>query len=141
MTDNATRNLATAQAVYQAFGSGNIPAIIDVLADDVQWESWGENSAQEAGVPWMASGNGKAGAMHFFQTVGSDFDITEFSVLNFAAGGDRVFVEFVMDANIRSTGKHFRDEEIHLWTFNEDGKVSRLRHYVDTAKHIAAAAK
>jgi hypothetical protein len=23
-------------------------------------------------------------------------------------------------------------------TFNADGKVARLRHYVDTAKHIAA---
>jgi hypothetical protein len=27
---------------------------------------------------------------------------------------------------------------MHLWTFNDDGKVSRLRHYTDTAKHIAA---
>jgi ketosteroid isomerase-like protein len=27
---------------------------------------------------------------------------------------------------------------MHLWTFNEDGKVRRLRHYTDTAKHIAA---
>jgi hypothetical protein len=28
--------------------------------------------------------------------------------------------------------------EDHLWTFNEAGTVSALRHYVDTAKHIAA---
>jgi hypothetical protein len=27
---------------------------------------------------------------------------------------------------------------MHLWTFNGDGMVSRLRHYTDTAKHIAA---
>jgi hypothetical protein len=31
------------------------------------------------------------------------------------------------------------DEELHLWTFDEDGRVVRLRHYRDTAKHIAAA--
>jgi uncharacterized protein len=35
-------------------------------------------------------------------------------------------------------GGHYRDEEIHLWTFDDAGKVVRLRHYVDTAKHIAA---
>jgi ketosteroid isomerase-like protein len=35
-------------------------------------------------------------------------------------------------------GGHYRDEEMHLWTFNEDGKVTRLRHNTDTAKHIAA---
>ena len=33
---------------------------------------------------------------------------------------------------------HFRDEEVHLWTFNDAGKVTRLRHYTDTAKQIAA---
>jgi ketosteroid isomerase-like protein len=32
-----------------------------------------------------------------------------------------------------------RDEEIHLWTFNDAGQVVRLRHYTDTAKHMAAA--
>ena len=36
-------------------------------------------------------------------------------------------------------GGHYRDEEMHLWTFNDKGKVSRLRHYTDTAKHIAAS--
>jgi hypothetical protein len=28
---------------------------------------------------------------------------------------------------------------MHLFTFNAEGKVTRLRHYTDTAKHIAAA--
>jgi len=31
-----------------------------------------------------------------------------------------------------------RDEELHLWGFDSEGKVNRMRHYVDTAKHIAA---
>ena len=35
-------------------------------------------------------------------------------------------------------GGRYRDEEIHLWTFDNAGKVVRLRHYTDTAKHIAA---
>jgi len=35
-------------------------------------------------------------------------------------------------------GGHYRDEEMHLWTFDDNGKVTRLRHYVDTAKHVAA---
>lgn len=28
----------------------------------------------------------------------------------------------------------------YLWTLNEDGKIEQMRHYVDTAEHIAAAA-
>jgi len=40
---------------------------------------------------------------------------------------------------VKGTGRRYRDEELHLWTLNDDGKVTRLRHYTDTAKHIAAA--
>jgi uncharacterized protein len=35
-------------------------------------------------------------------------------------------------------GGRFADEEIHLWTFDDGGRVTRFRHYCDTAKHIAA---
>jgi len=31
-------NLATVQSVYEAFGEGDIPAILDVIADDCEWE-------------------------------------------------------------------------------------------------------
>ena len=30
------------------------------------------------------------------------------------------------------------DEELHLYSFNDDGKISRMRHYVDSAKQIEA---
>jgi ketosteroid isomerase-like protein len=36
-------------------------------------------------------------------------------------------------------GGRFADEEVHLWTFDDAGRVVRFRHYLDTAKHIAAA--
>jgi len=53
-------------------------------------------------------------------------------------GGDKVAVEVLMDAEPPNANP-YRDEEIHLWDFDEQGKIKRLRHYADTAKHIAAA--
>jgi ketosteroid isomerase-like protein len=48
----------------------------------------------------------------------------------------------VLEANLPAWGGgHYRDEEMHLWTFDDEGKVTRLRHYTDTAKHIAAFKK
>jgi uncharacterized protein len=41
--------------------------------------------------------------------------------------------------DLPTTGGHYRDEEIHLWTFDASGKVTRFRHDTDTAKHIRAA--
>jgi uncharacterized protein len=49
-----------------------------------------------------------------------------------------VLVEFMFDA-IAPTGEHLHDEEMHLYDFDENGLVKRVRHYVDTAKHMKAA--
>lgn len=131
-------NLGTVQSIYEAFGKGDIPAILDVLADDVEWESWADNSSVKAGVPTMVPRHGKNEVLKFFEVAGQ-MDIVDLQILNMMEGGSQVAVEFILEANLPAWGGgHYRDEEIHLWTFNEQGKVSRLRHYTDTAKHIAA---
>lgn len=131
-------NLKTVSAIYEAFGRGDIPTILDFLADDVAWESWADNSAQKADVPWLKAQTGKEGALKFFKIV-AGFKIRDFRVLSLMAGENQVAAEVLMDTEIPATGGSFRDEEIHLWNFDENGKVVRFRHYIDTAKHIAAA--
>jgi ketosteroid isomerase-like protein len=134
---SSERNMATVQRIYEAFGRGDVPAILDEVAEDVAWEQWADNHAQRAGVPWMAERRGHDGAKEFFGLVGT-FDIAEFQVLSLMAGGDQVVVEVSIDAT-PPDGARYRDEELHLWTFDDDGKVKRLRHYTDTAKQMAAA--
>ena len=131
------RNVTTVQGIYQSFLTGDIPGIVATLADDVAWESFADNSAQKAGVPWMQAGQGPAGAMVFFQAI-SSWKPLDFQVLSTMAGGNQVAVEVQASFELAS-GRQFTDEEVHLWTFNEAGKVSRFRHYVDTAKHIDLA--
>jgi len=131
-------HLAAVSAIYEAFGRGDVDAIMERLADDVRWEDWSDNTAQAEGVPWLQPRSGKAGVLEFFQIV-SGFTIREFRVLSLMAGGNQVAAEIVIEAEVHGPGGHFRDEEMHLWTFDSSGKVARLRHYVDTAKAIAAA--
>jgi ketosteroid isomerase-like protein len=134
-----SRNLETVQQIYAAFGRGDIPAILDALSDNVAWEAWADNSAATAGVPWLAPRHGKTGAAEFFGLIGSTLIVKDFRVLSLMDGGDHIAAEFVIECDVPSTGGHYRDEEMHLWTFDAAGKVSRLRHYADTAKHIRAA--
>jgi uncharacterized protein len=129
----------TVQQIYQAFGRGDIPAILATLAEDVAWESWADNSAQKAGVPWLAPRTGKAGALAFFE-LAAKFQVHDLQLLSIMGNDRQVAAEFVFEATPPG-GYRYRDEELHLWTFNADGKVGRFRHYVDTAKHIAAARK
>ena len=133
--------LETVKGIYDAFGRGDIPAILATLADDVAWEAWDDNSAASAGVPWLQPRHGRDGAAQFFGLVGTHLHVRDFRVLSIMAGDHQVAAEFVIEADIPSTGGHYRDEEMHLWTFNAEGKVTRLRHYTDTAKHIRAAGR
>jgi ketosteroid isomerase-like protein len=132
--------LPIAQQLYSAFGQGNIPAILELLDENVQWEKWsGDNMAQKAGVPWLKERHGKEGALAFFQLLGSTMQFKEFQVLNLMEGGNQVAAEILVEIELPETGNHYRDEEIHLFTFNDAGKVIRFRHYADTHKHMMAA--
>jgi uncharacterized protein len=42
-------NLKTVQAMYEAFGRGDVPSILERLDDDVVWEEGG----LDHGVPWL----------------------------------------------------------------------------------------
>lgn len=130
------RDLETVQAIYQAFGQGDVPGILSRLSPQVQWDNWGNHSAQTAGHPLMVERSDPKGVGEFFQRVGETLAIHEFKVLDIFGSGRQVVAEVVMDCTYRSTGRRIRDEELHLWTFGEDGKVQRFRHYMDTAKHL-----
>ena len=131
-------NVETMQAVYEAFGRGDIPAILERISDDVAWEHWGDNSAQNAGVPWYEARNGRDGAAAFFDSLGV-MEIHDFQVQNLMEGGNQLAATIKIDFTVKETGERVRDEEIHLWTFDDEGKISGMRHYTDTAKHIKAA--
>jgi uncharacterized protein len=132
-------NVKIVAAIYAAFGRGDIAHILSSLAEDVHWEAWADNVAQRRGVPWLAAKRGKAGAAEFFQCIATAMQVRDFKVLSIMSSGDQVAAEIVIEADIVSTGRRLRDEEMHLWTLNGEGKVTRLRHYVDTAKHLEAA--
>lgn len=130
-------HLEAVQEIYAAFGRGDVPAILDRLSEEVAWESWSDNHAQRAGVPWLRPQTGRAGAAEFFAAI-AGWEIRAFDVHRLLAADDAVVAEVSIDA-VTEAGAQVRDEELHLWSFGSDGRVTRFRHYVDTAKHIAAA--
>jgi uncharacterized protein len=130
-------HIATVQEIYEAFGRGDVPAILDRLAEDVDWEVGG-SSAHDEGVPWLLRRRGRDGAAQFFATLDA-FDIRRFEPLSFLAGPGQVAAVIGVELVIRASGFVIADQEVHLWTFDDAGLVSAFRHVVDTAKHIDAA--
>src|SRR5687767_5138459 len=134
-----TNHAATVAAIYEAFGRGDVESILAQLDEHVRWEEWEDNRAQNAGVPWLAARRGRDGALEFFRVVGG-LTLHDFRVLKMLAGEDSVAAEVIVEFTTPA-GARLRDEEMHLWTLNDQGRVIRMRHYTDTAKHIAAAQK
>lgn len=131
-------NVTSVSAIYEAFGRQDLPAILERLADDVHFDAdWNDNHAQQAGVEHMAARRGHAQVADYFGLI-AGWRVDEFQVLDLLASGEQVAAE-VRVAFALPNGGRFIDEVMHLWTFDPDGKVKRLRHYVDTAKHIAAS--
>ena len=135
--DRPQANRAVIQDIYAAFGRGDIASILDHIADDCRWESWVSHSAQRAGVAYLQPQTGPSGVAEFFTAV-AQLQIHDFGVGDMLTSATQVAVEVTIEASTPSGGR-YRDEELHLWTLGDDGRVTRMRHYVDTAKHIAAA--
>jgi ketosteroid isomerase-like protein len=134
-------NRETVQAMYEAFGRGDVPAILERVSEDVRWESFPNgNAGQDAGVPWLAERRGRDGVAEFFAIVGEAHEYHSFECKAVLADADETYVAALIeiDVTVRATGHRLRDEHIHLWTFGDDGLVTALQHHVDTVKHARA---
>lgn len=130
-------HIPTIQAIYAAFSRGDGPAFLENISNDVRWEHWEHNLAQEQGVPYLQARRGKEGVGEFLASLAA-IDLRSLEVLDMMESRHQVAVTFTIDFVVKATGKRLRDEEVHLWTFDAQGRVIALRHYVDTAKHIEA---
>jgi uncharacterized protein len=131
-------NIETVQEMYAAFGRGDVPAILEHLADDVRWDHWPDGSgAQRRGVPWLAARTGRDEVAGFFESL-SALEIHEFAPRAFLEGDGMVAAVNDFDATVIATGQRLRDVDVHLWSFGPDGRVTEFRHFVDSVKHVEA---
>jgi uncharacterized protein len=126
-------HMESVQAIYEAFGRGDIPAILERLAEDVAWDQ----DAPGYGVPIYEPGVGREHAGSFFESLAS-LEFQRFEPTNFLVGGNQVAVTIDVEATVKSTGNSVKALEIHLWTFDEDGKVSRFFHCIDRHAFVLA---
>ena len=78
---SAEQNIETARQMYQAFGRGDVQAILDLVTDDVDWST----DAAIASAPWYGPRHGKDGVASFFEAIGKTGPVTEFTPLAYAA--------------------------------------------------------
>lgn len=124
-------NVQTVQAIYEAFGRGDIPAILERLHPDVEWE----HDTVAHGIPWVVPRRGRAAVGEFFQSLAA-LEFHVFEPVALLEGAGQVAGIIKLEATFRSTGKRMKDLEAHLFTFDESGRVTRFRHFIDTYQHL-----
>jgi ketosteroid isomerase-like protein len=126
-------NIKRIRAVYEAFGKGDVGAIVDAVTDDVDWASDTNSTA----APWYGVRHGKDGVASFFEAFGSAMEVAEFTPLTFAGNEDAVLTVVHFRAKSRSTGKEI-DMNLHHYFRFRDGKVSFYRGTEDSSQTEAA---
>jgi uncharacterized protein len=127
------RNVQTIQAIYAAFGKGDVPSILGMVTDDAEFSFAGASLA----VPWHGPWRAAAGITRFFGAVAEGVEFRTFEPLSFAAGSDTVAVRLRLTYQVRRTGRMVDEHQVHWWTLR-DGKVCGLVHFEDTAQVVAA---
>jgi ketosteroid isomerase-like protein len=125
------QNLDLVRRGYEAFGRGDIDALLELLTEDIEWTSPGPPELPTAGTR-----RGRQQVAEFFQAVDQVFEIQRFEPKSFIAQGDVVVVLGSDTASIKATGKVLTDEWAHAFTIR-DGKIAAMREYLDTAAVVA----
>jgi uncharacterized protein len=126
---SAEQNIETVKAMYDAFGRGDVDAILEHCTDDVDWAT---DAAIEA-APWHGVKHGKAELPSFFAGIAQTGPVTEFTPLSFASNADGEVMVFLRYAfTVTATGKDVAMNLHHYWRFR-DGKVAYYRGSEDTA--------
>jgi len=127
-------HVETVRSIYAAFGRQDVPAILERLAPDVDWEY----AYRDEGIPWLSPRKGREGALAFLQSL-SALQLTKFDVQHVLGDGNLVVAVINVEGVVVPTGQRIVEEnEVHLWFFNERGLAQRFRHVADTLQHWRA---
>jgi ketosteroid isomerase-like protein len=121
-------NLELLKGAYDAFGRGDIPTVLGVMDENIEWNV-------PAAVPQGKSVRGRDEVGNFFQhlvSIWSDFKV---DVDDFVADRDRVCVLGRATGKVgdTTTGYGF----VHAWTMR-DGVAVRFDEYVDPDPELLA---
>lgn len=133
MTRTVTDAVTHMQALYEAFGRGDVPTVLDAMDERIEW-------FEAEGNPW-SSGRPFVGPQEVLQGVlmriATEFEGFEVRPARFLGAGDTVIVEGRYHAQRHvETGQPLDAEVVHVWDLR-DGKIVRFHQYCDTRQMAA----
>ena len=120
-------NTQIVKDAYAAFKRGDIPTILNMLADDVKWFLPGPTDI----IPVAGERHGREQVGQFFSALDQNQEAKEFEPQEFVAQGDKVVVLGHYVWRIKANGREYGSDWAHVFTLR-DGKVVKFQEYYDT---------
>jgi uncharacterized protein len=127
-------NVQIVKDFFAAMGGNKKQDLLALVAEDIEWIIPGED------WPLAGAHRGHAELAAVLQKASEEVETKYPEPPEFVAQGDRVLVVGVATGTIKATNKSFKDD----WVFDitiRDGKVTRIREYIDTQALARASQK
>jgi uncharacterized protein len=122
------------RSAYDAFGRGDFPAILELLADHFEWKFCGSK-----GLPYTGTFRTRDEMARWFASIGEVEDIQVFEPREFLTAGENVTVLGWERTQAKFGGRLFETEWVHVFTVRE-GRIVRFWGMYDTEASAAARA-
>lgn len=118
--------LQTVELAYNAFGRGDIPALLALCSPQVRWQF-----VADRGAPYTTTAVGHEAVAQWFGAVGASDEIHAFEPRRMLAGPDHVTVIGFERTTLRATGRTFESPWVHVFNV-ENGLITGFWGLFDT---------
>jgi len=117
---------------YQRFQNKDIPGLLELLTDDIEWIG-----VEHDELPFGGVYRGKQQVAQYFSELDQAQEAQMFEPRDIIAENDRIAVTGISRWTVRATGQSYENPWVHIFTVR-DGKVCRFVQYNDTAAALKA---
>jgi ketosteroid isomerase-like protein len=127
------QNVALVRSIYEAFGGGDIAAVLGAMSPDIVWNE-AENFPYADGNPYEGPEAILGGV---FARLGGEWDGFAPVPEEFLDAGDSIVVLGRYRGTCKATGTPIHAQMAHVWRVR-DGKAVRFQQYADTHQVVRA---
>ncbi len=120
------------QQAYDAFGRGDVPAILALVAEEVFWRFCGPRN-----LPYTGTFRTRKDVARWFASIPTVDDVQAFEPREFIPAGERLTVLGWERTAARPSGKVFESDWVHVFTVR-DGLIVRFWGMYDNEASAAA---
>ena len=120
-------NVALVRGIYDAFASGDVPAVLGAMSPDIVWNE-AENFPLADRNPYIGPNAILEGV---FARLAADWDGFAVGVEELLDAGDAVVALGRYRGTHRATGRAIDAQLVHIWRI-EDGKAKAFQQLTDT---------